>query len=188
MIPICILVIEDDSDRAFMENLFLQYNRLMYHEIFKITNNPDMTDDILQSTLEKLIDKLQKLRSLDRNGLVNYIITASKNTAFNYLRDEKSDRRMSFDDFIDSPDLYNDKNANEERIIVVEEWDSLRLIWPKLDERSKYLLESRYILEKSDEEMAQHLGIKPGSVRMALTRARKNAVQLWHEELDLKKQ
>lgn len=70
---------------------------------------------------------------------------------------------------------------------MIEEWDQLRIIWPKLDERSKYLLESRYLLEKSNQEMAQYLGIKPESIRMALTRARKNAVQLWHKELELKK-
>lgn len=187
MIPVCILAIEDDSDRAFMENLFLQYNRLMYHEIFKITNNPDITDDILQSTLEKLIDKIPKLRTLDRNRLVNYIITASKNTALNFLRDQKSGQRVSFDDCIDSPDWVHDKHITEDHLILVEEWDQLRLIWPKLDERSKYLLESRYLLEKSNEEMAQDLGIKPDSVRMALTRARKTALQLWFEELELKK-
>lgn len=187
MIPVCILAIEDESDRAFMENLFLQYNRLMYHEIFKITNDTDITDDVLQSTLEKLIDKIQKLRTLDRNRLVNYIITASKNTALNYLRDQKTGQQVSFDDCIDSPDLDNDKHSTEDRLILLEEWDQLRIIWPKLDERSKYLLESRYLLEKSNQEMAQYLGIKPESIRMALTRARKNAVQLWHEELELKK-
>ena len=32
MIPYCILVIEDDDDRAFMEQLFVDYHRLMYHE------------------------------------------------------------------------------------------------------------------------------------------------------------
>ena len=29
MIPYCILVIEDDDDRAFMEQLFVEYHRLM---------------------------------------------------------------------------------------------------------------------------------------------------------------
>ena len=39
MIPYCILVIEDDDDRAFMEQLFVDYHRLMYHEIFKLVHN-----------------------------------------------------------------------------------------------------------------------------------------------------
>ena len=33
MIPYCILVIEDDDDRTFMEQLFVDYHRLIYHEL-----------------------------------------------------------------------------------------------------------------------------------------------------------
>ena len=54
--------------------------------------------------------------------------------------------------------------------------------WPQLDAKSKYLLEGKYILGKSDEVMAEELSIKPASVRMALTRARQCAYQLLTKE------
>lgn len=87
MIPLCILAIEDDSDRKFMEFLFLRYKRLMYSEIMKIVPDAVAAEDILQSTLVKLINCLQKVRTFDRNQRVNYIIAAVQNTAKNYLRD-----------------------------------------------------------------------------------------------------
>ena len=87
MIPYCILAIEDDSDRAFMETLFLEYQRLMYSEINKILQNAWDTEDVMQATLVKLIDKIPELRKKEKNKLINYIITAAKNTALNYLRD-----------------------------------------------------------------------------------------------------
>ena len=40
MIPYCILVIEDDDDRAFMEQLFVDYHRLMYHENLQAGSRP----------------------------------------------------------------------------------------------------------------------------------------------------
>lgn len=40
----------------------------------------------------------------------------------------------------------------------------------------------RYILEMSDEEIAGLLNIKPGSVRMCLSRARKNAFAVLEAE------
>lgn len=46
----------------------------------------------------------------------------------------------------------------------------------QLDDRSKLLLEGKYILGKSDEELAEELSKKPASVRMALTRARQCAI------------
>ena len=63
----------------------------------------------------------------------------------------------------------------EELLISKEEIDELVRRWPQLDAKSKYLLEGKYILGKSDEVMAEELSIKPASVRMALTWARQCA-------------
>ena len=36
MLPICILAIRDDDDRAYMTRLFVKYQRLMYRTIYDI--------------------------------------------------------------------------------------------------------------------------------------------------------
>ena len=74
MIPYCILVIEDDDDRTFMEQLFVDYHRLMYHEIFKLVHDQWAAEDVMQSTLVRLIDKIPELRLKDRGHLVNYTL------------------------------------------------------------------------------------------------------------------
>ena len=56
--------------------------------------------------------------------------------------------------------------------------DLLQYVWDDLDERSKYLLSGRYILEQSFEEMAKELGVSTGSARMLLTRAKRTALAL----------
>lgn len=104
MIPYCILVIEDDDDRAFMEQLFVDYHRLMYHEIFKLVHNQWAAEDVMQSTLVRLIDKIPELRSKDRNHLVNYIITASKNQSRNYLRDSGRHSTSDLQEFMEYED------------------------------------------------------------------------------------
>ena len=45
MIPACILAIEDESDREFMTSLFLQYEKLMYSTIRKVTQDSWLVDD-----------------------------------------------------------------------------------------------------------------------------------------------
>ena len=70
----------------------------------------------------------------------------------------------------------------EDILISIEEIEELVQRWPQLDARSKYLLEGKYILGKSDETIAEELSIKPASVRMALTRARQCAYQLLTDE------
>ena len=61
MIPYYMLVIEDESDRAFVEGLFINNNRLMFSEIRKIASDPWIADNVMQITLVKLIDKVALL-------------------------------------------------------------------------------------------------------------------------------
>ena len=147
MIPYCILVIEDDDDRAFMERLFVDYHRLMYHEIFKLVHDQWAAEDVMQSTLVRLIDKIPELRIKDRDHLVNYIITASKNQARNYMRDSGRHSTSDLQEFMEYEDPNMDGEAIEPQVIKKEDPEVLSRIWTQLDERTRYLLEGYYILD-----------------------------------------
>lgn len=176
MIPYIILAIENDSDRDFMSQLYVTYEKLMYSEVGKIAHDPWATEDIVQDTLVKLIDKIGLLRQLPSKKLINYIISASKNTAFNYLKRKENRDILAFDEIeLQSKTETPLDRGPEVKIVFEEDLRQLSRIWGKLDERSKYLLEGRYILGKTSAEMAEDLGIKPDSIRMALTRARQTA-------------
>ena len=76
--------------------------------------------------------------------------------------------------------------ANQPEELVAQaaklELDALAQVWPRLDENTRWLLEARYILDYSDGELARELGVKPDSVRMALTRARRKARRLMESQ------
>ena len=48
MLPLVILAIEDENEKAFMTWLYLQYRRLIYSEVRKIVGNTDEAEDLLQ--------------------------------------------------------------------------------------------------------------------------------------------
>ena len=181
MIPICILAIEDDDDRAFMAELYLNYRRLMYKEILRIVHNQWEAEDVFQTAIEKLIGKVKELRQKDRDHLVSYLIVTSRHVALNALRNGKKFEGYSYDDLCDHPDPAHDRRAIEEGMIHEHELKVLAKIWADLDARTRYILESRYILEKSDAEIAEELQISPQSVRMSLTRARRAARKMMEE-------
>lgn len=81
MLPICILAIRDDDDRAYMTRLFVKYQRLMYRTIYDILGDKWATEDVLQTTLLRLIDHLDTLRRLEPEGLAGYIAAACRHTA-----------------------------------------------------------------------------------------------------------
>ena len=181
MIPICILAIENESDREFMANLYETYHRLMYAQIVKIVRDDLVTEDILQDVLVKLIDKIDELRGKPRDNLVNYIISACKNRSLNYLRDRKPSADVSWEFWANLPDPEQNRDQVELLMITKEDLSKLSQVWPMLDERSRNIVERYYMEEKGVQEISRELGIKSDSVRMALTRARRAALRLMKE-------
>ena len=73
MLPICILAIRDDDDRAYMTRLYVKYQRLMYRTIYDILGDKWATEDVLQTTLLRLIDHLDTLRRLEPAGSYTHL-------------------------------------------------------------------------------------------------------------------
>lgn len=171
MLPLIIAALEDEDDRAFMERLYLRYRRLIYSEVRKIVQNQDEAEDLMQTVVEKLICKVDLLRELEGRRLVSYVISAAKNTAQNFLRDRPPAAGVWEEQLADPAPM------PEEAVLCREELSSLSKVWSALDERTRYLLSARYILNKSGREIAEDLQMPPDNVRMALVRARRKARQ-----------
>ena len=178
IMPAVILAIQDESDRTYMEWIFQTYHRLMYHYIMDVLHDSWQADDVMQESVVKLIHKIDVLRRLSESKRRNYIITTAKNTAISYLRRESIRKGIAYDDW--AKDCIGTQSEEDPEALVLrqEEMEALQLIWDDLDERSRYLLSSRYILEQSFEEMARELGVTAGSARMLLTRAKRAALAL----------
>lgn len=171
MISFLLLTIENESDREFMADIFERYSHLMYYKIRNVVHDPWAVDDILQTTVEKLIDKVQTLRKLREDQLASYVATAARNNAYTYLRNKKEFLCFDATEVVDTYDI-------ESAVLRKEDINRLAELWNALNERDQYFLSSRYILGMSTKEIAAELGIKPESVRMALTRARREAYRL----------
>lgn len=172
MFPLIIMAIEDENDRAFMTWLYLQYRRLIYSEVRKIVGNTDEVEDLVQTVVEKLLEKLPLLRGMERDKLVNYIISTAKNTAYNSLRGKEQEILWE-----DQEELADPAPMPEEHILAQEDLYRLAQVWIDLDKKTQYLLSAKYILKKSGKEIASDLNMPSDNVRMALVRARRKARQ-----------
>ncbi len=186
MIPVMILAIENDYDRDFMTSLYFDYNRLILFEISSIAGKTDSVEDLVQETLVRLIDKVELLETLDQRRLVAYIVETAKNVARNHLRKNRG-TVLSIEDFGSLPDS---GESVEDRIISGLNIAAMERLWQELPEEVQALFRMKYFLKMSDEEIARTLHIKPDSVRMRISRARKRVLSLLEKEidLDLKKQ
>lgn len=175
MFPLIISAIEDAGTRTFMEQLYMQYKRLIYSQIYKLTIDDYEADEIAQDSLVHLIEKVELLQSLPRDKLVNYIISTVKYTGYAFFRKKKRFEFISFDaDETVWCESTSFQLGLDEMIIQKMESEQLYITWSQLKERDQMLLNMKYILERSNAEIADVLGVKSESVRMLLTRAKRN--------------
>ena len=154
----------------------------MYYEIKRIVGDTWLAEDILQSTVLNLINNIDTLRELPPTKLASYIVSASRNNALTQLRNDRRHPHEHYDDWGAIPDCIDSNSNPEFYLSKKDEYKLLIEVWDKLDNRSKYLLRGKYILNKSYDDLGKDLQIKPESVRMALTRARRFALSLIKEK------
>ena len=85
-------------------------------------------------------------------------------------------KELSFEDFEET--LFSQEDPYQLHLNESDDVEAFRRAWLKLDTRSQYLLEARYILNKSYDEIALELNIKPSSGRVAMTRTKEKAKRL----------
>lgn len=176
MLPIIISAIESPEDRDLMTAFYERHNALMYHEAKKHLNVAEDIEDTVYEALARIIDKMNIFRELKPWQQVQYALTTVRNLSYILLKRQKHFEFISFDaiDF----DIPADETSFTESTVQKNMLDAgVRKIWNLLDLEDKILLEQKYVLHWKDAEIAEPLQIKPESVRMRLTRAKRNLMK-----------
>ena len=172
--PLVLLLIEDEDDRLFLEGIYLEYHRLMYAQAYRITHSEDAAQDAVSDSFLALMKKIPLLRSLECNKLRSYIVITVRHTAISMLKRGKREQLADDVTFRDLTDGYRVDDRLLERAGVEGVKDAIRMLSPQ----QRDIMLMRYFREMDDEEIAQELGLKPVSVRVQLSRARKQLAEI----------
>ena len=178
MFPAAIMAIEDDDDRAFMERVYLEHRVLMYRVAYNVIRDHFSAEDIINSTCEKLCKKISLLRTLDSCKLQSYVVFTCRNTALNLLKSRNRQNARLFYDL----DLVSETVAAEgdvaDTILRKAEIEDLTDGLNQLSAKERDVLQMKYLLQKTDRDIAAVCGIKEGSVRSYLTLARRHLAEI----------
>lgn len=180
LFPVAIAAIEDESDRDFMERLYIEYEKLMFKASLQITHNEFDADDVVNTACVHLIRNLSKLRGMQCNQLRNYIVITCRNASFDLLRERKRDLSHRFfaeNDVLEA--IPDDKNELD----LFLNADALKHALAKLPERYAELLTWRYLHGLSNREIAKRGNMKESTVKVAVHRARARLAALISEEI-----
>ena len=178
MIPMIITGIEDEQSRRFMESLYEKYRKLIFHVVRRWIDSTEEQNDVAQEVWVKLVEKEELLGSLSESKRVSYLAYCARNTALKRLAELKEERTKLIEwDEVCGEDVFIVTIPSTEETVLQNEWQlAFQKVWETLPNRERLLLEGKYLYGESDRELAEWLGCKPGSVRMALTRARRTAL------------
>ena len=171
--------VESEDERDFLVHIYNEYKLLMLYTAHKYIADINICEDVVQDSIESLIKKVGTLMGLKTCVLVAYIVTTVRNTAINHLRRQNTASKY-IENIEDSRDIkILSFSESVENIVINEEFkEDFKRIFMLLDERDRQVMECKYILGYTDEETAKLLGCKADSVRMMLTRARRNSLKM----------
>lgn len=174
-IPVAILSIGNEDDRAFMVRLYVDYRWLMYKVALSVVREPQLAEDMVSQTLCEMIDNLEKIRAVDCCKLRGYIVSFVRNVSVDFVR--KRDRQGKYLFLTGEEAEVAAEDSVDENLIRMAEIDALKRGFARLSENDRPLLTMKYFDGLSDEEIAARLGVAKASVRTYLMRARNRLCQ-----------
>lgn len=179
-IPVAILSIGNEDDRAFMVRLYVDYRWLMYKVALSVVREPQLAEDMVSQTLCEMIDNLEKIRAVDCCKLRGYIVSFVRNVSVDFVR--KRDRQGKYFFLTGEEAEVAAEDYVDENLIRMAEIDALKRGFARLSENDRLLLTMKYFDGLSDEEIAARLGVAKASVRTYLMRARNRLCQRLKED------
>lgn len=179
--------LSDENDRAFILDLYNSHYAFVRKTIFNITKENKDIEDLINDVFIKLIEKLPVLKMLNKYKTVTYVYYTAKSIAINHIihRDIENKHLYYGLDKDLSECFISDECSLESKILNDSEFEALGRTILNLPQKQRDLLNYKYILELTDTEIGELIGIAANSVREYLTRARHDAKTLIKEEKEV---
>lgn len=180
MLPMSILMMEDSSDKIFIEQLYLDNQYLLFKKAYEIVRSPFVAEDIVSEVCTLMVEKVTYLRKIDTCRRRACLVIFVRNRAIDYMRRKKVEQKhMVYGDWA----LENAASDGEidDDIIRTVEVECLKLALDLLDERNRDILEMKYWRKLTDSEIAEKINIQENSIRQYLTNARRKLKKILEE-------
>jgi RNA polymerase sigma factor (sigma-70 family) len=163
------------GDRAALNDLYAAYAHPAIRIAYTITRSEAVAEDAVQEAFVQVIRNISSLRdpASFRSWFYRIVVNAAKRLSRNDYRSLP----LNLDEH-DKPDP--SATAPDQAALDAEE---VKLLWAaiaELDETHRLPIVLRYFTKLSEQEIAEALGIPPGTVKSRLHTARKRL----HERID----
>ena len=184
VMPMAILMVENEEDRLFLEGLYLKYRNLIYAIALEYFEGEDVDlDDAVSNAIERICRYCSTIKGLPERAQKAYIVSVSENVCRDLLRKRSRWRKM-LDTSYDSEDLEMIPDEKDPYETIFEQGTAaeLKIAFAKLRERDSELIRMHHIDGISVRAIAKDMGLSENAVKIALFRARANMLRLMKEQ------
>lgn len=156
----------------------------MFYIARQYASTQEDCEDMVQEATVRLINNIPSLRQLGRNKTAKYIALTIRSVFMDNEKRKRGDKTLFLSDemleaLIKAEVLIADSIPDLSARMEVE------LLKISLEPRDWLVLEGRYLMGYTQEELAPKLGVSPDSVRMRLFRARENAKRILQRQVKI---
>ena len=174
-------IVSDDDDREFLEAIYNKYKGMLFYTAMSCLHDANRAEDVVHDVFAKVIPKLHYLHSFDQRRLRSYLTAATRNTAITVSKAIHVDNSRLISLSAENIWLTDPCKSMDEYLHDKERMESFGNAIKELDDQNRYILMAKYILQATDDEIAEKLHVKASSVRMMLTRARREVIAIIQE-------
>lgn len=153
-----------------LEEMYEQFNKLIYHVAYTITKDAHLSQDIVQETFLKAYIKMDTL--LDVTKTKSWLISIARCTAIDFIRKESKRNEIYMEDDEDVQSIL-DYNPLEMEIEARFLKNSIQENIKRLPLSQQEVMSLKVAQDLSDGEIALKLNLSPSTVKTRFHRARK---------------
>jgi RNA polymerase sigma-70 factor (ECF subfamily) len=170
MLAFYLAMLESEEDKNSFTKLYEQFRFPCYHVALKITQSRELAEDAVHNAFIAVIKHKDEIFDLPCGKWKSKIVIITKNKAIDLIRAEKTRAYSPIDDMGDaaSADGFDISSVIEDQ----EAYEYLINCIGSLPEIYISALEMRCVLDMSNQEISDYLGITPKAVSMRISRAK----------------
>lgn len=170
----------DNEDMKKVETVYRKYYAWLRKRAMSYVDDITKSEDIAQTVMLHVVRYFDSINKVDEKQLMCYLAVITDNTAKRFLREEAKTTQVQA---LNTAEFERAENRNvEEETEEQFSYEVLKSAYEKLDNRDRQLLFMRYSLKLEDEQIAEAVGIKKDSVRMAVHRSIKKLKNIIEKE------
>lgn len=166
-------IIQDIENRkeSGLKQLYKAYSDVLFGNIFRITNNHQLSQEILQTTFLKVWNNIDSYDS-SKGGLYTWLNRIARNSTLDHVRLKKYKNQQKTDSLDITVYSRNKTFVNANKIDVDK-------LLSKLEEKNRVVLDKIYLQGYSHSDAAKELDIPLGTVKSRL----RIALQILRQEI-----